>query len=709
MQKINKVLVVVGLVFGVSAGNAFADLIGYWSFEEGQGTDAADVTGNGNDGVFNGAVEWVDGFKAGGVRFDTTGERIVIGPLDPTAGTNEMTLAAWIKWEGQGHSTAHQGIIGKRLGWSTTGATIKWFWEATPANALLFRADFSGGGTGLWWNNTYLEPHANEWIHVALTWADGVATQYINAGEVSTGNVTFRESANDTPVTIGCVDSTNNETFVGTIDEARIYNEALDEDGLLQAMTGDTTPAVIVGPPNNGPDINRETTLSWMPGEFAATHDVYFGASFDDVSAASRTDPRGVQVSQDQEALSVDTGRLEFDQTYYWRVDEVNGAPDFAVFPGEVWSFTVEAFSIPITNITTTASSSFGLSLAENTINGSGMVDDLHGSSAADMWISGGIPATIEFAFDRVYKLHELWIWNSNQLIESFVGFGAKDVVIEHSLDGANWTVLDGVGPLAQAPGTGGYAHNNTIDFGGLAARQVRITVNSVQGIAPQASLSEVRFYTIPTLATRPDPADGATGVAPDVALRWGRGGRDAALHEVYVGTDADSMTLAESVTDGSLESSSMDLELGQSYTWRVDEVNDTMDPSTWTGDIWSFTTVGSLVIDDMESYRDEEFLEIWATWVDGFDDPTNGSLVGGAAGIPETGIVQGGSQSLPMDYGIGGAAQSEATRTFDQAQDWSRSGIQSLVLYFKRGADNTGGGQVYVKINDTKIVYEGP
>jgi len=63
------------------------------------------------------------------------------------------------------------------------------------------------------------------------------------------------------------------------------------------------------------------------------------------------------------------------------------------------------------------------------------MVDDLHGIAATDMWISAGIPATIEYAFDRAYKLHELWIWNSNQTIEPFIGFGAKDVVIEHSLD----------------------------------------------------------------------------------------------------------------------------------------------------------------------------------------------------------------------------------------------------------------------------------
>ena len=111
------------------------------------------------------------------------------------------------------------------------------------------------------------------------------------------------------------------------------------------------------------------------------------------------------------------------------------------------------------------------------------------------MWISAGVPATIEYAFDGVYSLHELWIWNSNQLIENFLGYGAKDVVIEYSLDGENWTVLEGVDPLVQAPGTEDYRHNNTIDFGGVMARHVRLTINSVQGVASQASLSEVRFY----------------------------------------------------------------------------------------------------------------------------------------------------------------------------------------------------------------------
>ena len=130
------------------AASAFADLLAYFPFSEGSGTETADATGNGNDGTFNGAVEWVSGYDGTGVHFDDEGERIVIGPLDPSAGTNAMTLAAWINWEGLGSPRAsdQHGIIGKRQGWAAPGAGIKWFWQAQPSGALVFRADWDGGG-----------------------------------------------------------------------------------------------------------------------------------------------------------------------------------------------------------------------------------------------------------------------------------------------------------------------------------------------------------------------------------------------------------------------------------------------------------------------------------------------------------------------------------------------------------------------------------
>ncbi|MHC4728353.1 MAG: LamG domain-containing protein, partial [Planctomycetota bacterium] len=210
---------------------------GYWPFDENQGTTAADITGNGNDGAFNGGVEWVAGFKGSGVHFDTGGERVVIGPLDPTAGTDAMTLAAWINWEGEGHETiTHQGIFGKRLGWDPDNnhPTTKWFWEVQPDGDMVFR----NGGAAVNWTNGLMTPYPNEWVHVALTWDNGATVQYINGEEVETGNITFRDTADDTPVTIGCVDSTNSETFVGIIDEARIYNHALRPDEIQTIMLG---------------------------------------------------------------------------------------------------------------------------------------------------------------------------------------------------------------------------------------------------------------------------------------------------------------------------------------------------------------------------------------------------------------------------------------------------------------------------------------
>ena len=440
-------------------------------------------------------------------------------------------------------------------------------------------------------------------------------------------------------------------------------------------------------PATEATDVPLDSALTWQAGEFAATHNIYLGTAFDDVSDASAADPRGVLVSEGQNSDSFDPGRLPFGQTHYWRVDEVNGAPDNTVFEGDVWSFTVEPFSIPINNITATASGTFGTSVPENTINGSGMVDDLHGTSPGDMWISSGVPATIEYAFDRAYKLHELWIWNSNQLIESFVGFGAKDVVIEHSLDGGTWTVLEGVGALAQAPATPGYAHNNTVDFGGAMAQNVRVTVNSVQGIAPQTSLSEVRFFFIPVNAREPDPADGATVEAVNTTLSW-RSGREAAEHEVVLSPDQAAVADGTAVTVVTQENSYRPdpLVYGETYYWQVTETNAVGTPPSHAGPIWSFMAPEYLTVDDFEIYRDEEFFEIWSVWIDGFEDDTNGAIVGNG-NEAETDVVHEGRQSMPILYDNTGAPISAVTRTFDPPLDWTEGSPEWLSLHLHGNA----------------------
>jgi len=100
-------------------------------------------------------------------------------------------------------------------------------------------------------------------------------------------------------------------------------------------------------PNDRATDVRRDTVFSWVSGVFAATHDVYFGTDFDVVNDAVRSnDPLGVLVSQDQSANTYEPGVLEFNATYYWRVDEVNDAHPDKLWKGNVWSFTVGNFLV---------------------------------------------------------------------------------------------------------------------------------------------------------------------------------------------------------------------------------------------------------------------------------------------------------------------------------------------------------------------------
>jgi hypothetical protein len=485
----------------------------------------------------------------------------------------------------------------------------------------------------------------------------------------------------------------------------------VDEVRILDAAGGVTAIASNPYPADGATDVPRDVALSWTPGEFAPAingHIVYLSENFSDVN-------EGIGGITESTTRYAPPQRLTFDTTYYWRVDEVNAPPDSTVYPGAVWSFTTEPVGYPIdgANIAATASSAGGADFGpEKTIDGSGLdADDLHSTEATTMWLSDNEPlgAWIQYELDKVYKLYEMWVWNSNQVFEALFGFGCRDVTVEYSANGTDWTALAGVPEFAQAPGTGDYAHNTTVDFGGVPAKYVRLTANSNWGgVLPQYSLSEVRFSYIPVIAREPSPDSGATDVDLDVTLSW-RAGRDAATHDVSLSTDEqaviDGTAPAVSVTDASYSST---LDLGNTYFWRIDEVNDAETPTTWQGDVWSFSTPDYLVVDGFEDYNDYPPDEIYTTWLDGYQNPANGSQVGYLTPPTiETNTVHGGAQSMPLLYSnTGGATYSEAARTFAVPQDWTKYGIQTLVLYFHGTPGNTG--QVYAKVNGVKVTYPG-
>ncbi|MBN1505592.1 MAG: hypothetical protein JW955_02030 [Sedimentisphaerales bacterium] len=99
-------------------------------------------------------------------------------------------------------------------------------------------------------------------------------------------------------------------------------------------------------PQDNDANIPQDVTLAWSAGLRAVTHDVYFG---DDAAAVAAATPADAGVYEGNQALDVTTwspGALEWNKTYYWRVDEVNDAEADSPWEGSVWSFTTADFLV---------------------------------------------------------------------------------------------------------------------------------------------------------------------------------------------------------------------------------------------------------------------------------------------------------------------------------------------------------------------------
>ena len=401
-------------------------LLSYWTFDTADiaGQTAKDVWGD-RDGTIIGNTQVTTGIIGDALQFDGAGDYVEYDDSGLPEGDAPRTMSVWVKPEGAGVRSA--------LEWGTNANTQRCAILILAGETIKFcgqNADVTSNGSVV----------NGEWHYVSETYDGTTIRIYIDgvldieqARSINTVLNVGRIGAN---VRLG-------EFFNGAIDEVSIYDRALSENEVAQnfaAEKGLTAGGIasVIYPDDGAIDVPREAVLNWAPGEFANTHDVYLGTAFDDVNDADRSDPRGVLANQDQIATTYDPGRLAFETTYYWRVDEVNAPPDSTVYPGEVWSFTTEPIGYPIdgANITATSSSMFGSSGPEKTIDGSGLNDsDLHSTNVGDMWLSdlfGQQPTWIEYQFDKAYKLHEMWVWNQNQMIEPSIGYGFKDVTIEY-------------------------------------------------------------------------------------------------------------------------------------------------------------------------------------------------------------------------------------------------------------------------------------
>ena len=142
--------------------------------------------------------------------------------------------------------------------------------------------------------------------------------------------------------------SGDNRKFDGKMDAVAFYDEVLTDDQVVRLFSaaGSSEYPLAAGPaPADGAILEATwANLGWRAGDYAVSHDLYFGTGFDDVNDGTADtfvgNQAGVALIVGFPGFPVPDGLVP-GTTYYWRVDEVNDTAPNSPWKGPVWSFSV--------------------------------------------------------------------------------------------------------------------------------------------------------------------------------------------------------------------------------------------------------------------------------------------------------------------------------------------------------------------------------
>ncbi|MEA3227300.1 MAG: hypothetical protein U9Q07_15225, partial [Planctomycetota bacterium] len=401
-----------------------------------------------------------------------------------------------------------------------------------------------------------------------------------------------------------------------------------------------------------------DVTLAWTGGFGSKLHTVYFGDNFDDVSNAAGGAPQG--------DATFSPGPLELNRTYYWRVDEFD--PPFT-HKGDVWSFTtaIEGLGTAVmerwedidsTNIDALKDDpnypdypDVTETVTRFAWNGANM--SYYGARIA-AWLY--VPLTGDYTFWlNSDNQGELWL-STNDDPSNVVLIARESSRSDLDSWGEGEEQSD---PITLLAGEKYYISALWKENAGSDHCQVAWRGPGV----PERTIIQGSYLAPfkPMAAFGARPANRAVDVTQTLVLKW-KPGLEAASHEVYFGADEEAVRNATTASPehqgGRLLGDEIfdpgKLPWESTYFWRVDEVNDLNPTSPWTGDVWTFTTAGFLIVEDFEDYADDDRTgrAIWQHWIDGFGVSANGSQVGYISPpFAEKTIVHGGRQSMPLSY----------------------------------------------------------
>lgn len=196
-----------------------------YNFNAGSGTIISDSSGAGNNGAISGATWTTAGKYDSALSFDGTSSYVSVPDSNSLDLTTQMTLAAWVYptvvLSGWRTVLVKEGLSGwPYFLFTNSGNNVPAFMVYVSGERILT------GGT---------KPLINTWTHLAATYDGATQRLYINGVQVASRAQTGAALVSTGALKIG--GNGSGEYFQGRIDEVKVYNRALSQAEILNAMT----------------------------------------------------------------------------------------------------------------------------------------------------------------------------------------------------------------------------------------------------------------------------------------------------------------------------------------------------------------------------------------------------------------------------------------------------------------------------------------
>jgi len=212
------------------------DLFGYWNFDEGSGTTAADSGSGGNNGTLQSGASWTTGFNGSAVHLDGSASGYVSFSSGMVGTLNDFSVSCWVKVD-------TNKVWARVFDFGSGTGTYMFLTPDSGAGTVRY-AITTGSSSGEQQLNSSTFLSSGVWHHVAVTLSGNTGVLYLDGTAVNTNsNMTLKPSSlgNTTQNYIG-KSQWNDPNLIGNVDDFRIYNRALTATEISALATAVPSP-----------------------------------------------------------------------------------------------------------------------------------------------------------------------------------------------------------------------------------------------------------------------------------------------------------------------------------------------------------------------------------------------------------------------------------------------------------------------------------